>query len=234
MKENFTIHNLITFIAAVSFFAPLGVLVYKKISKHPFFSWFAFYWAFCGLINLFFLSEWVTNQSHLTIMSDVSNCLDALLMLFLLYITQGITKIRKKALYIFGVFAALSVVAFIILGFNESLVYVLGVGLALILVQLLSVIVYYLTSNNRLSVGSSRLLLYYALLFEYGTSIITFATSYVFPNLSIQQDSFLLYHVSIIISTILGCFAIGFSTRKGASKRVHTLQVEKEVEIQFL
>ncbi len=234
MKENFTIHNLITFIAAVSFFAPLGVLLYKKLIKHPFFSWFAFYWTFCGAVNLLFLSGWVTEPAYLALLSDVFNYTDGLLMLFLLYKTLDIPKLRRRAGYILAGFAALSTAGILIRGFREAVVVIIGVAVALILLQLISIVVHYLTSTSKYHVGSSRLLLYYALFFEYGTSIFTYMFSYVFINMNVMQDSFLLYHVSIIISTTLGCFAIAFNKRKSPPRRKQTRAIEQEVEIQFL
>ncbi len=234
MEENFTIHSLITFVAAVSFFAPLVVLLSKKLITHPFFSWFAFYWALSGLTNLLFLSEWVTDEQYAIWILDGSNYVDGLLMLFLLYQTQGIGKIRKKAAYIVAGFALLSIASIVIRGFENVIVAIIGVGVALVLLQLGYIILNYLTSVNKQYVGSSRLLLYYALVFEYGTSIVTYLFTYVFTNLNVVRDSFLLYHVSIIISTTLACFAIGLSTKKRKPQPVHTIQIEKEVEIQFL
>lgn len=234
MKENFTIHNLITFIAAVSFFAPLGALLYKRLIKHPFFSWFAFYWAFSGVVNLLFLSGWVTKRADLTWLADIFNYADGMLMLFFLYQTLDIPVLRKRAGYILAGFIPLSVAGILTFGFEAALVVILGVAIALIFLQLISIIVYYMTSTNKYHMGSSRLLLYYALLFEYGTSIFTYIFSYVFTNMDVKQDSFLIYHVSIIISTTLGCFAIAISKRKSPPKRLRTRPVEQEVEIQFL
>ncbi len=233
MKENFTIYNLITFLAAVAFFAPLGVLLYKKLARHPFFSWFAIYWAFSGLVNLLFLSDWLpSHQSWLV--SDIVNYTDGVLMLFILYKTLDIPSLSKRAGYIVIVFLALSVTGMLIRGFSESIVIVIGVAIALIFLQLVSILIHYLRSANKHHVGSSRLLLYYGLFFEYGTSILTYIFSYMFPKMNVVRDSFLLFHISIIISTTFACFAIALSTRHRSPRRTQSRVVEREAEIQFL
>jgi len=234
LEENSIIHNLITFIAAVAFFAPLVALISRKFQKHPFFSWFAFYWAFSGLVNLAFIIPLTTNKQYLTMMSDIINFVDGILVLFILYKTLTIKKVKSAAGYIFISFLTLSLLAIAIGGFYETVPVIIGTGVALSVMLLLTIIISYLGSTNKDHIGSSKQLVYYALLFEFGISIINYLYSYIFPEKGVFKDNLLIYHISIIASTTLASFAILLSVKKANKKKVEAIKVEKEVEIQFL
>ncbi|MBX3241768.1 MAG: hypothetical protein KIT80_12345 [Chitinophagaceae bacterium] len=233
MKENIIIYNLITFIAAAFFFLPFCVLLYKKKLKHPFFSWFAYYWVFGGLVNLLFLLNLFRDKELSRFVSDLFNIADVLIMLFLLYYTLTIEKLRRILKYILLAFIILTVSGLAIRGFDEAITAVVGSGVSLVVLSLTGIVVYFLSSTNKQLFGSSRLMLYCALLFEYSVSVITFLFSYIFPNKTIVSDNFLIFHLSVIVATILGSFAIAFTRKQPAKKPAEQLPKE-EVEIQFL
>jgi hypothetical protein len=76
--------------------------------------------------------------------------------------------------------------------------------------------------------------IYYALLFEYGISVVTFIFSYMIPDQRDLQDSFLIYHLSIIVSVAVATYGLLTHKKNREEKKMKEQKKEREAEIKFL
>jgi len=211
------------------------VLVLKRLHRIQAFSWFTYYWLLAGLVNLFHYLSPFSESFVNEVVERVYNLADAPIMLFILYKslnTDSITKSIQKILSIF-LGAALIITFFTRLPETVETVLV-GVGLGIILIYLVWILVFY---NNRLSynpIMSTQRIILFALLFEYGISVITYVFSYLIPERSNIYDSFLIFHVSTIFSTLLAAYGlIRYKNNKKRNANKPVIRVW-EAEIKYL
>lgn len=235
VKDAPYIYQIIAAIAAVSFFIPFVVLMVKRLLKYQAFVWFAVYWLLAGVVNLLFMNEAFTNSSLMIVTERVFNLADAPFMLFILYKTiqvETIQKSIKKMLPAFLCTVLLLTVITRLQHFAEVLM--VGGGLVIILMYIIWTIVYYNKGIKHHATEYTLQFIYYALLFEYGISVVTFIFSYMIPDQSDLHDSFLIYHLSIIISVLVASYGLFIHKERPEEKKIKVVTKEREAEIKFL
>ncbi|HRO45966.1 hypothetical protein [Agriterribacter sp.] len=235
MKNAPYIYQIIAAIAAVSFFIPFFILMVKRLVKYQAFVWFAVYWMLAGAVNLLFLSETFTGSRLMIVTERVFNLADAPFMLFILYKTVQIETIQgsiKKMLPAFLCAVVLLTVITQLQDFAEILM--IGGGLVIIMMYIIWIIVHYIKGIKHHNTEYTLQFIYYALLFEYGISVVTFIFSYMIPDQSNVQDSFLIYHLSIIISISVASYGLFMHKESPEEKKLKVEKKEREAEIKFL
>lgn len=235
MKDAPYIYQVIAAIAAISFFLPFIILVIKKLVTHRVFIWFAAYWMLAGSVNLLFICGAFANSRLLTVTERVFNLADAPFMLFILYKTVHIEVIKnsiKKMLPAFLCASLLVTVFTQLQDYAETLM--VGLGLIVILLYIIWIITHYIKGIKYYSTEHTLQFIYYALLFEYGISVVTFIFSYMIPDESNLHDSFFIYHISIIISISLTSYGLLLHKENTAEKKKEASKKEREEEIKFL
>ena len=235
MKDAPYIYQIIASIAAISFFLPFIILVIKKLATHRVFIWFAAYWMLAGSVNLLFMNESFTNSRLMTVTERVFNLADAPFMLFILYKTVKIEAIRnsiKKMLPAFLCAVLLLTVITRLQDFAETLM--VGGGLIIILMYIIWIIIHYIKGIKHYNTEYTLQFIYFALLFEYGISVVTFIFTYMIPDKSNVHDSFLIYYISIIISVSLASYGLLIHKKKPVAQKSKPQRKEREAEIKFL
>ena len=235
MKDAPYIYQIIATIATISFFLPFIVLLIKKLVPHRIYIWFARYWMLAGTVNLLFVSEPFTNSRVMTVTERVFNLADAPFMLFILYKTIHIEAIKtsiKKMLPAFLCASLLVTVITQLQDYAETLM--VGLGLAVILLYIVWIISHYIKGVKYYSAEHTLQFIYYALLFEYGISVVTFIFSYMIPEKSNMHDSFFVYHISVIISVSLASYGLLLHKENVPEKKRPAEKKEREAEIKFL
>lgn len=235
MKDAPSAYHVIAIIAAVSFFAPFFIVLVRKLLPYRPFVWFAGYWVLAGTVNLLFMSASFAGSRFMTVTERVFNLADAPIMLFILYKTVHIEAIRKSIRKMLPAFlsTALLVTAITHLGgFAETLL--VGAGLITILMYIIWIVVHYSKGIRHYDTAYTLQFIYYALLFEYGISVVTFIFSYMIPDQSNLQDSFLIYHLSIIISVAMASYGLLTHKKSREERKMKTQEKEREAEIKFL
>ncbi len=236
MKNAPYIYQIIAAIAAVSFFIPFFVLMVKRLVKYQAFVWFAVYWMLSGTVNLLFMSEAFTGSRLMIVTERVFNLADAPFMLFILYKTVQVETIQesiKKMLPAFLCAVLLLTLITRLQPFAEILM--VGGGLVIILMYIIWIIVHYIKGIKHNNTAYTLQFIYYALLFEYGISVVTFIFSYIIPDQSDLQDSFLIYHLSVIISVLVASYGL-FMHKESLEEnnKIKAEKKEREAEIKFL
>ena len=201
---------------------------------HRVFIWFSVYWMLAGSVNVLFISGAFENSMLLTVTERVFNLADAPFMLFILYKTVHIGVIRNSIKKMLPAFlcASLLVTFFTQLqDYAEALM--VGLGLIVILLYIIWIITHYIKGIKYYNTEHTLQFIYYALLFEYGISVVTFIFSYMIPDKSNVHDSFFIYYISIIISISLASYGL-LLHKENVKKKKEAAKKEREAEIRFL
>ncbi len=235
MKEAPYTYQIIAAIAAVSFFVPFLILAARQLLKQRMFTWFAAYWLLAGIINVLYYSETFTSSRFMIVTERLYNLSDAPFMLFILYRTAHIKAIKnsiRKMLPAFLWAALLITVITHLQDYAETLM--VGLGLAIILMYIIWIITHYIRGIKHEHAAYSMQFIYYALLFEYGVSVITFIYAYLLPDQSAIHDSFLIYNLSTIIAILVVSYGLIHYKHRPAFAEKKMVKQEREAEITFL
>lgn len=235
VKDALSAYQVITIIAAVSFFMPFFIVTVRKLFRYQPFVWFAGYWMLSGAINLLFISASFAGSRFITVTERVFNLADAPVMLFILYNTVHIEAIRKSMKKMLPAFLSTALLVTVIThleSFAEALL--VGAGLIIILMYIIWIIVHYAKGIKHGNTARTLQFIYYALLFEYGISVVTFIFSYMIPDQGNLQDSFLIYHLSVIISISVASYGLLTHKKNGEEKKVKMQEIGPKAEIKFL
>lgn len=173
------------------------------------FLWFAVYWLLAGVVNLLYYSDTFTSSPIMVVTGRLYNLADAPFMLFILYKTSHIESIKnsiKKMLPAFLWAALLITIITRLQDYAETLM--VGMGLGIILMYIIWIIIHYIRGIRHENAAYSMQFIYYALLFEYGVSVVTFIYNYILPEQSALQDSFLIYNLSTIIAVSVASYGL--------------------------
>ncbi|MBX3253579.1 MAG: hypothetical protein KF862_05510 [Chitinophagaceae bacterium] len=230
------IYRFIALLAAISFFVPLFIVAYKKTTRSPFFVSFAAYWTWSGLVNLIFVSDVITNAKVLSVITRTYNLVDAPLLLCLLRFTLPSSGIKQKLKWFIPAYMAIEIACMLTAGLNSMVETMLvGAGIFTILTCIIGVVLFNLWKTKEQNPGSPKMFIYYALLFEYGVSVITFVFSYIFPQNNNLRDSFLVFHIATIITVLIAAYGlVSYSPGLTPKKQKPVKQKEREVEIRYL
>jgi hypothetical protein len=194
--------DIISFIAILSYFVPLIIVLFKRLWNDLFFMLFATYWAIGGLINGTDLIPDFPKQASYMI-GVFYNMLDIPFILAILYCTSLSLKVKKitsVALLLVGIFEVVSLVS---KGVNyDALKYPLGAGIAVVLLIVIMEIIRYLQHVEHSNRQNAKVFIHAAVLFEYATFIVIYIFDY-FIETSNRQDSFLIYYISTLVAIII-------------------------------
>jgi hypothetical protein len=202
-----SVFQVILVLTIISYFLPLTIVLAKRLWNDLAFKLFAIYWMVNGLINIF---DWIPGLSLEVQQTSgmVYNLIDIPFMLIILYISSASTQIRK--------FIQFTCIAFVIVEFTnvivnglsyESMKYVLGIGVLLVLIVILWNIVLFLRKMKYNFRQKALLFIHAALLFEYGTYIVVYIFDYFYVDTA-QLDNYLIYYLSTLIAIMVACFGL--------------------------
>ncbi|MCC6287444.1 MAG: hypothetical protein IT249_06130 [Chitinophagaceae bacterium] len=229
------IYQFLSLFAAVSFFIPILLIWARRLGRNKILTWFGMYWCWSGLINIICSIEILNHSTALNIIERVYNLADIPLMLFVLYTTTGEESIRKSLrrilIPLLCIEIAASVVSWFLSGVETAIVF--G-GVLLVLYYVVWTIIIYSRRNSLTESHTSYQYIYYALLFEYATSIITVVYSYMVPEKANADDSFMVFHISTIIAIATAAAGILTYQEQKPRQKMRKQKFQREVEIKYL
>lgn len=235
MKDVPLTYDIISILAISSFFIPIVLVFVKKIFSNQTIIWFATYWLLQGIINLLYIDGFPISGEFLETIQRVFNLIDAPVMMFILFLTVPINAIKRSLGKMLPAFLTTSIFLSIYTHFNPFIESVIvGVGLFIILIYMIWIIIHNLGRAQMDQTTYLFQFVCYALLFEYGVSVITFIFSYLIRNANSLSDSLLIYHLSIIISIALVIYGFLTCQRLNKSSIKPSSGKEWESEIRYL
>ncbi|OJY95609.1 MAG: hypothetical protein BGP13_12270 [Sphingobacteriales bacterium 40-81] len=230
-----SLYQFASLFAAVSFFIPILLLWVKGLMKNRILVWFGLYWCWAGLVNIVCSAEVIKQSMALNIIERLYNLADIPFMLFILYSTTEIDGIRKSLRKILIPLLCVEIGASIVSWFMSGVetVIVFG-GVLLVLYYVLWTIINYSRKNSFSESHTSYQYIYYALLFEYATSIITVIYSYIMPERANTDDSFMIFYISTIIAIATASAGILTYQEQKPQEKIKGQKFQPEAEIRYL
>ncbi|MFT3747449.1 MAG: hypothetical protein QM768_04005 [Agriterribacter sp.] len=232
---SFALYQFASLFAAVSFFIPILLLWLRGLMRHKILVWFGLYWCWAGLVNIVCSAEVIKQSIALNIIERLYNLADIPFMLFILYSTTQIDGIKKSLRKILIPLLCVEIGASIVSGFMNGVetVIVFG-GVLLVLYYVVWTIISYSRKNSLSESHTSYQYVYYALLFEYATSIITVIYSYMMPERASADDSFMIFHISTIVAIATASAGILTYQEQKPQQKVKKRSIQPEAEIRYL
>jgi hypothetical protein len=205
-----TIYQILSIAAIGLYLLPIVIVIVKKMWSQLPFRLFALYWLISALING--IEHIAIPKAASDLITIIYNILDMPMILGILYVSCHSVKIKKIIQISAPLLLCLELIFCIIWGFRfESLKYTLGAGLVIVLTVIVWAIVLKLQKIKHTGMEKGLLLIYAALLFEYGTYIVIYIFDYFLPGTSSLIDNYIVYYASSLIAlTLANC---GFLTR---------------------
>jgi hypothetical protein len=189
-------------------FVPTLIVLLKKLWQVTPFSLYAFYWLLTGILNMLFLTDGI-NKHFLEFITVAYNALDFPIMTWFLYLSTQSKRLRRFIQFGLSAFIIFELVCLVMGGMHyDSLKYVLGVGVILVMIIVIWQIVLYLQQMEYPAKEKALLLINASLLFYYGTYIVVYIFDYFAVQVADNDDKFLIYYISIIISVAISSFAL--------------------------
>jgi hypothetical protein len=168
---------------------------------------FAVYWLVNGLINIF---DWIPGISLQVQQTTgmVYNLIDIPLMLTILYVSSTGKRIKNFIRITCITYVVVELTNVLINGMTyESMKYVLGLGVLLVLVVIFWNIILFLRKMKYNFRQKALLFIHAALLFEYGTYIVVYIFDYFYVDTA-ALDNYLIYYLSTLIAIMVACFGL--------------------------
>lgn len=235
MTLPYSLYKIASLVAAISFFIPIILVAIRNLFSKKLLLWFAIYWFWAGLINVLCSIEFIIDSPALSIIERSYNLLDIPFMLFIIYTTTEVAGIKKSLKKILLPFIIVGILVFAATRFNTGMESALVFcGVMLVLFYIIWTISYYSKHSTFKHSSISYQYIYYALLFEYATSIITVIYSYILPDRSNTDDVFFVFHLATIIAVATAAAGIfNYSDKKPVAK-VKKSRYQPEAEIKYL
>src|SRR5882724_2878504 len=215
------IYQVVSVLAIMGYFVPMLIVLLKKLWKVIPFLLFALYWLANGLINVLLLIPGL-NRTFIENLTVVYNMLDMPIILSIIHFSTSSVQIRWFTRVAVPFFVALELVNSLFLGVNaDALKYPLAVGLLIVLPAIIWEIVLYLQKVQHTGKEKALLLIYCALLFEYGTYIVIYIFDYYLQKISSVVDNYVFYYISSVIALMI---AISGYMTKGINKKSRFLE----------
>jgi hypothetical protein len=212
------ISNLAIFLC----FVPIFLIWAKKLKNEKAYLFIAIYWLANGLMNL---PGWIGlagNKLLLHHITLVYNLLDAplLLLVFLNSTTGNNKKIVRYTLFAFLFFELIMIIW---KGYNlTSSTVIIGVGTFLAITLSIMGVIEYVQKIEHTPFENTMVFVYASFLFAYGIFIIIYFFSYLTIATKTENiDNFIIYYISLFLSTFLTCFGFWqFAGKKKPNKAV--------------
>ncbi len=186
-------------------------------------------------MNIVFATGLVKDIQTLSIIERAYNLVDGVVMLYILHTTLQHVKLKRYLRGLLGSYLALSLLLVVITGFKNIIETALvGAGVLILVGCLTFIVCFNLWKSKQLNSGSAKMFIYYALLFEYGVSILTFIFNYLFPEKNNVHDSFLIFHLATIITILIASYGLLNHSGHQPVKQKLPKTREREMEIQYL
>jgi hypothetical protein len=142
----------------------------------------------------------------------IYNLLDIPIILTVFYFSSSSPVVKKFVKIVAPALLGLGLANCMIRGFNtDVLEYVLGLELLIVLSVIVWEIILKLQQIRLTGQVKGLLLIYAALLFEYGTFVVIYIFDYFLPGTSTASDNFLVYYLSSLVA--LPVAICGFLTK---------------------
>jgi hypothetical protein len=215
------IYQIVSILAVGLYFVPILIVIGKKLWPQIPFRLFALYWLLSGLVNLV---EFIPlSPASLELFTVIYNMLDIPLVLAIFSFTTSSLGVKKFTRITAPALLGAELVTCFIRGFHyQSLKYVLGAGLIIVMGVIMKEIIVKLQKIKHTGLEKGLLFIYAALLFEYGTYIVIYIFDYFLPGTSSTTDNFLVYYFSSLIAltvAICGFLTKGIKTSSPAADR---------------
>lgn len=210
----------------MAYFVPLAIVSLKKLWKATPFMLFGLYWSIAGLITVIEFIPGVTKTMIIEV-NVVYNMLDMPIVFAIFYSTTQISAIKKLISIGLPVYLVAACVNAFIQGMNyDALKWVLAIGLVQMLIILIWEIIGRLQKIRHTSYDKAMLLLYAALLFQYGTYIIIYIFDYYLLSISNTEDNFIIYYVSTLVAICVAAFGYLIIGRQKSQLRQRSAQAD--------
>lgn len=189
--------------ATISMFLPVAAIVYYRLYNHRSLAALMVSYISTAVYNL--MSEDVIHipQGCLQNFGVVNNYLDIPLMLTALLFFCPIKQKQRTVHIVTIVFVSYELLIAILFGFNpKAVVYIMGPGLALILVYAFYLFVRHIKMTIEFGKNAGRTLMLVSILFAYGCYALVYYFYYIQKTPAVT-DVFLLYFISTLVSSII-------------------------------
>lgn len=235
MNAPFDLYKLASLLAAVSFFLPVLLIAIRGLSGNKLLLWFGIYWCWSGLINILCSLDFIQQSSALNFIERLYNLADVPFILFIIMKTthvEGIKRsLQKILLPLLFIEIIISVITWLSNGMETAIVFS---GVLLVLFYISWTIFSYSKKNSFKDSSISYQYIYYALLFEYATSILIVVYSYIIPDKANNSDNFLIFHISTIIAIATASAGILTCQVQGSEPKIKKRKFQHEAEIRYL
>ncbi|MHA4807561.1 hypothetical protein ACX0G9_05625 [Flavitalea flava] len=214
------LYAVISNLAIALCFVPLLLLGWKKMRQVKVYRVIALYWLAKGLINLPNLDLFgqFRNGALQEKLNLYYNLLDTpLALLVFIFAASGRQRSQLLRFLLLFIFLELALIGW--MGYNfESSTLIIGAGLVLILIYSVTGLVRYMQKMEHSPFENSMVFVYAALLFAYGSFLIIYIFIHIHStNGSNNQDSFLLYYFSLLLSAAITSMGLwGYGLRRQA------------------
>jgi hypothetical protein len=193
------LYQIVSFLAVGLYFVPMLIVIGKKLWSAVPFRLFALYWLVCAFANL--IEFFPLSAPALELYTVIYNLLDIPLVLMIVYFASADNAVKKFTKIVAPALLAIGLVNCIIRGFtSDSLKYVLGGELLIVIGVIIWEIILKLQQIKLTGHVKGLLLICAALLFEYGTFIVIYIFDYFLPGASTVADNFLVYYLSSLVA----------------------------------
>jgi hypothetical protein len=205
------LYTIISNLAIILCFVPFLLLWIKKLKYEKAYFLIAIYWLANGLMNL---PGWLGQSDNKPLLHQVTllyNLLDApmILLVFLYSLNRNSKKIIRYTLLFFILFEVI-IVAW--KGYNlTSSTIIIGLGTFLAITFGIMGVMEYVQKVEHTSFENAMVFVYASILFAYGIFVIIYFFSYLNPNTPTKAeniDNFIIYYVSLLLSTFLTCLGL--------------------------
>ncbi|MEO8583498.1 MAG: hypothetical protein ABI415_06865 [Flavitalea sp.] len=194
--------TILSFIAVLSYFVPLGIVMFKNLWQDPFFMLFAIFWAIGGLINVSDLIPGFSKETRDTL-GAFYNMLDIPFILSIFYYTTTSLLVRKFSFISGIVFILIEIINAYQKGISyDAIKYTLGTGVGLVLIVVIWEIIRYFKVVEHSNRQNAKIFIHAALLFEYGTFVLIYIFDYFVAGDN-HNDIYLIYYISTLIAVFI-------------------------------
>lgn len=204
------IYQIVSIVAVGLYFVPIFIVIGKKLWSQIPFRLFALFWLVSALINL--VGFLPLSKSASQLFTVLYNLADMPFLLTIFYFSTVSPAIKKFTRLAVPALLGTGIVTCIMNGFKfESLKFILGAELIIVLGVIIWEIVLKLQKIKHTRQERALLLIYAALLFEYGTYIVIYIFEYFLPHASSTIDNLLVYYISSLVALVVAI--CGFLTK---------------------
>jgi hypothetical protein len=202
------LYSVLSNLAVILCFVPILLLWRRKLQYQQAYLFTAVYWLANGLMNV---PGWLGQSDNHPLVHNITllyNLLDAPLVLLVFMTAASGTK-RKAIRFTLGMFIIFEAIMIAWKGYNlVSSTIIIGAGTFLALLFSILGVVEYLKKIEHDSFENAMVFVYASFLFAYGIFIVIYFFSYLKIADSNAADNYIIYYISLFLSTLLTCLGL--------------------------